>query len=62
MSETILEESEKLDGTRVQLVRRDDGTEYQREYKYTCAMCGALSNRAFPQWAISCMRDECRQC
>lgn len=60
MSEIILEESQKLDGTIVQLVRRDDGTEYSREYKYTCAICGAPGDRPFPQWAISCMRKGCR--
>jgi hypothetical protein len=60
VSEQILEESEKPDGTLVQTVRREDGSEYQREYKYTCAICGAPGDSPFPQWAISCMRRGCR--
>jgi len=60
MPETILEESEKLDGTIVQTVRMGDGTEIVREYSHICSICGAHSDRAFPKSAISCMRKECR--
>jgi hypothetical protein len=60
VTETILEESEKPNGTIVQLVRRADGSEYRREYAYTCGICGAPGDTPFPQWAISCMRRDCR--
>ncbi len=39
MSETVLEQSEKLDGTIVQLVRLDDGQEVKREFRYYCQTC-----------------------
>jgi len=62
--ETVIEQSEKvLEGGRiiqVQTVRRDDGTEFQRELYYTCSICGATSDRPFARSAISCMRSECR--
>jgi hypothetical protein len=59
--EVILEQSEKLDGTVVQLVRQQDGTEVRREFRYTCSICGAVDNEhPFPTSAISCMRRGCR--
>lgn len=61
MTETVLEQSEKLDGTIVQTVRLDDGREVQREYRYTCSICGAVDNdHPFPTSAISCMRRGCK--
>lgn len=57
--ETILEQSEKLDGTIVQTIRLADGTEIIRECRHTCSICGAYSDRPFPTSAISCMRPEC---
>lgn len=59
MAEVVLEESEMLNGTTVQTVRREDGTEYQRQCFYTCSICGAKSDRPFPRSAISCFRSEC---
>ncbi|MCK1275595.1 hypothetical protein IVB46_10165 [Bradyrhizobium sp. 61] len=61
MTETVLEETQKLNGNIVQTVRRADGTEYQREYAYTCSICGAPGDTPFPTWAISCMRKGCRE-
>jgi hypothetical protein len=61
MSETILREEKNADGSFRQHVRREDGTEYVREYAYTCNICGAPGDSPFPQWAISCMRRGCRQ-
>lgn len=61
MAEMILEQSEKLDGTIVQTVRLDDGSEVLREYRYTCSICGAFDNeRPFPKSALSCMRRGCK--
>ena len=60
MAEIVLEESERIDGVIVQLVRRDDGTERERKLYYTCSICGASSERPFPRSAISCFRNECR--
>lgn len=60
MTETILEQSERLDGATVQTVRRDDGTEYQRTLYFTCSICGAHSDRPFPKSAIGCSRPECK--
>lgn len=60
-TERVLEQSEKLDGTIVQTVRLADGAEVQREYRYTCSICGAVDNeRPFPTSALSCMRRGCR--
>jgi hypothetical protein len=60
MAEIILEESEMLNGAKVQLVRLDDGTEVERVNYYTCSICGAKSDRPFPRSAISCFRSECK--
>lgn len=60
MAETVLEQSEKPDGTIVQTICLDDGTEVVREYRYYCSICGAVDNeRPFPTSAISCMRRGC---
>lgn len=59
--EMVLEQSEKLDGTIVQTVRLADGSEVQREYRYTCSICGAVDNeRPFPKSALSCLRRGCK--
>jgi len=60
MTETVIEQSERLDGVTVQTVRRDDGTEYQRSLYHTCSICGAESENPFPRSAISCLRRECK--
>ena len=60
MTEIVLEESEKSDGTIVRLVRKDDGTEQRREYRYSCSICGAPLEEPAPQWALSCLRRDCR--
>lgn len=60
MPETILEEYQMLNGNIGQTVRREDGSEYQREYSYTCSICGAPGDTPFPTWAISCYRSNCR--
>lgn len=61
MSETILERSEKLDGTIVDLIRMPDGSEIKREYSHICSICGAVDNEhPFPKSAISCMRRGCK--
>jgi hypothetical protein len=61
MTEQILEQSEKRNGTIVQTIRLDDGSEVVREYRYYCSICGAVDNdRPFPTSAISCMRKGCR--
>jgi hypothetical protein len=59
MKEVILEQSELLNGSVVQLVRDEQGNEFQRTLYYTCAICGARSDRPFPKVAISCMRSDC---
>ena len=59
MSETILEQSE-YKGTIYQTVRAEDGREFVREFRHTCSICGAFSDRPFPTSAISCMRPECK--
>lgn len=61
MTEMILEQSEKLDGTIVQTVRLADGSEVRREYRYICSICGAVDNEhPFPRSALSCMRRGCK--
>lgn len=59
MKETVIEQSERLDGMVVQTVQRSDGTEFSRECPYECSICGAFSHRKFIRGAIGCMRDEC---
>lgn len=62
MTDTILERSEKPDGTIVDLVRLADGSEVKREYRYTCSICGAVDNEhPFPSGSVlSCLRRGCR--
>lgn len=61
MTDTILERSEKPDGTIVDIVRLADGSEVKREYSYICSICGAVDNEhPFPRSAISCMRRGCK--
>jgi hypothetical protein len=58
--ETVLEQSEDLNGCIHQTVRLADGSEVDRVLQYTCSICGAHSARPFPTSAISCFRPECK--
>ena len=58
-SHTVIEQSEKPDGTIVQTWKMADGSEVQREFSYRCSICGQVGTEPFPKWAISCLRDDC---
>ena len=61
MTEKVIEQYDRLDGTIGQTIQRDDGSEFTRVLTYTCSICGAVDNeRPFPKSAISCMRRGCK--